>query len=307
MARGARRVLVTGVANAFGVRVASRLRDVPGVEQVIGIDTRTPPPEVASSITFIDADLRSPDLPRLLKAAAPDAVVHNDIVQFPEPGRSLRQAHDVNVIGTLQLMTAAAQLEDLKAIVVRGSAIIYGSEPGAPAFFTEDITARGPLRTRWQRDVAELESLVSTFSRRHAGVPCTMLRMQPVIGRDLDTPIRQYVRRFPIPTYLGYDPRIQVLDADDAVDALVHAVQHPVDGPVNVAADGVVSLQRVLRRAGRPSLPLPAPLFERVSGVNKDVARYLKYGRGVDTTRMREELGFRPRHTTLEALEAAIA
>lgn len=301
-----RRVLVTGVANAFGVRIAARLRTAPGVDRVIGLDTRTPPPEVASDITFLEADLRSPDLPKLLQAAGVDAIVHNDIVQFPEPGRSLRQAHDVNVMGTLQLMTAAAALPGLRSIAVRGSAIIYGSGPGAPAFFTEDIASRDPLRSRWQRDVAELEGLVGTFARRNPAVTCTMLRMQPVVGADLDSPIRSYVRSFPVPTYLGFDPRIQVLDLDDGVDALVRAVVHPVDGAVNVAADGVVSLQRLLRRLGRFSVPVPAPLFTRVSGSDRDVARYLKYGRGVDTRRMKEDLEFFPRRTTLEAIEAAL-
>ena len=302
----ARRVLVTGVANAYGVRLAERLLAEPWVDRVVGVDTRTPPSALAERITFVRADLRAPDLPALLQAAEVDAIVHNDVVQFPEPGRSLRQAHDVNVIGTLQLLAAAATLKDLRSIAVRGSAVIYGAEPGAPAFFTEEITTRTPLRTRWQRDVAELESLVQTFRRRHADVACTMLRMQPVVGRDLDTPIRRYVRRPVIPTYLGFDPRIQVLDVDDAIGALARAVQEPVDGAVNVAADGVVSLQRVLRRLRRPSVPIPAPLFERVTGLGADIARYLKYGRGLDTTRQREELGFHPRRTTIEAIEALV-
>lgn len=302
----ARRVLVTGVANAYGVRLAERLLADPTVEEVVGVDTRTPPPAVLDRITFVRSDLRSPELPGLLGGSGVDTIVHNDVVQFSEPGRSVRQAHDVNVIGTLQLLAAAAALEDLRTLVVRGSAVIYGSEPGAPAFFTEDITARAPLRTRWQRDVAELESLVGTFARRHGGVTCTMLRMQPVIGAFLDSPIRRYVRRSVVPTYLGFDPRIQVLDGEDAVGALVHAARHPVDGPVNVAAEGVVSLQRLLRRIGRPSVPLPAPLFERLTGLGSDIGRYLKHGRGVDTTRMREELGFTPHRSTIEAIEGAL-
>jgi UDP-glucose 4-epimerase len=43
---------------------------------------------------------------------------------------------------------------------------------------------------------------------------------------------------------------------------------------------------------GQPALP-------------DEIGRYLRFGRGVDTTRMREELRFRPRHSTLEALARA--
>jgi UDP-glucose 4-epimerase len=310
-----RRVLITGVANPFGARLALRLAADADVERVVGVDTRPVDPELAERIDVVAEDLRSPELPPAVRAAAVDVVVHNDIVQFPEPGRPRAAIHDVNVIGTLQLLTVCGGLSTLRAIVVRGSAAIYGSEPGAPAFFTEEDAQRFPLRTRFQRDIGELERLVEAFARRHPAVTCTVLRLQPVVGRDLDTPVNRLVRAPVVPTVLGYDPRVQLLDADDAIGALRRAVLHPVRGPVNVAADGVVSLSRALREARRPALPIAAPLWGTLVGAARsamgepalpeEIGRYLRFGRGVDTTRMRRELGFRPSHTTLEALARA--
>ena len=105
-----------------------------------------------------------------------------------------------------------------------------------------------------------------------------------------------------------------MLDADDASARCAAAVLRPVRGPVNVAADGVVSLSRALRHARRPALPIAAPLWGPLVGAARraagqpalpdEIGRYLRYGRGVDTTRMRRELGFRPRHSTIEALAA---
>jgi len=311
----ARRVLITGVANAFGARLAARLANDAGVERVVGVDTRAVDPDLAERIDVVQADLRSPDLPAAVRAAAVDTVVHNDIVQFPEPGRPRATLHDVNVIGTLQLLTICDRLPTLRAIVVRGSASIYGSEPGAPAFFTEEDADRFPLRTRFQRDIGELERLVGAFARRHPAVTCTVLRLQPVVGRDLDTPVNRLVRAPVVPTVLGYDPRVQLLDAEDAIGALRRAVLHPVRGAVNVAADGVVSLSRALRHARRPALPIAGPLWGPLVGAARsaagqpalpdEIARYLRFGRGVDTTRMRSELRFRPEHSTLEALARA--
>jgi UDP-glucose 4-epimerase len=310
-----RRVLITGVANAFGARLARLLASDAGVERVVGVDTRAVDPGLAERIDVVQADLRSPDLAPAVRAAAVDTVVHNDIVQFPEPGRPRATLHDVNVIGTLQLLTMCDGLPTLRAIVVRGSASIYGSEPGAPAFFTEEDADRFPLRTRFQRDIGELERLVGAFARRHPAVICTVLRLQPVVGRDLDTPVNRLVRAPVVPTVLGYDPRVQLLDADDAIDALRRAVLHPVRGAVNVAADGVVSLSRALRHAHRPALPIAGPLWGPLVGAARraagqpalpdEIGRYLRFGRGVDTTRMRGELHFRPRHSTLEALGRA--
>jgi UDP-glucose 4-epimerase len=87
-----------------------------------------------------------------------------------------------------------------------------------------------------------------------------------------------------------------------------------VRGPVNIAGDGTVSLARTLRRLGRRSLPIAAPAYGAVVGglarigslppINDDVVRYLRNGRGVDTTRMRRDLRFVPTHTTAEAIDA---
>src|SRR3546814_11371837 len=59
-----------------------------------------------------------------------------------------------------------------------------------------------------------------------------------------------------VPTQLGFDPRLQLVHADDATGALVAATMRPVRGAVNVAPSGSVSLSRVLRLAGRTALPV---------------------------------------------------
>jgi UDP-glucose 4-epimerase len=313
-----RRVLVTGVSGPLGARVAARLAADPSVEHVIGLDSRRPRAPLAERITYVEADLRRSDLQQILKVAAPHVVVHQDIVQFPEPGRSARALHDLNVIGTLQLLAACGDLPQLQAVVVRGSAAIYGSEPDAPAFFTEDLARRGaPLRTRFQRDVAELERLVEAFARRHPAVVCCVLRMQPVIGIGLSSPIMKLFAAPVVPTFLGFDPRLQFLLDEDAIGAVAAAVDHPVPGAVNVAGDGTVSLARSLRRLGKRALPIAGPVYGPtvaalaraglVPALNDDVIRYLRNGRGVDTTRMKRELGFTPSHTTSEAIDAVAA
>ena len=77
--------------------------------------------------------------------------------------------------------------------MIRGSAGIYGAEPHAPQFFGEEMTRLFPLRTRFQRDVAEIENYFETYSRRHPEVTCTMLRYQPAIGPSLATQVTRYL------------------------------------------------------------------------------------------------------------------
>ena len=302
-----RRVLITGVGSHLGGLLAARLEADPGVEAIFGLDTRRPRVTLERT-ELIDADVRDPDIARHLTLAAPEIVVHNRIVRQPGPGMSARAMHDINVIGSLQLLAACEHVPSVRAIVIRGSAGIYGAEPNAPQFFREEMTSLFPLRTRFQRDVAEIENYFETYSRRHPRVTCTMLRYQPGIGPSLDTQISRYLSEPACPTYLGFDPRIQLVHEEDALEALVAAVRTPVRGAVNVAARGTIGLSRMIRLAGRLPLPLASPLFGPLTGAarraySEDFRRLLRFGRAVDGERLERELGHRPRFSSAEAVE----
>lgn len=307
-----RRILITGVSSWLGTEIARRLEADPEVEYVAGLDTR-PPRARLERTDFMDADIRNPVIAKLIPQAEVDTIVHNRIIRQPGGGLSPQQAHDINVIGSLQLLAACEKASTLRTIIIRGSAGVYGAEPTAPQFFTEEMTRLYPLRTRFQRDVAEIENYFGTFARRHPDVTCTMLRYQPRIGPSAETQITRYLALPAVPTYFGFDPRIQVIDERDAIDALLATIGRPVHGAVNVANPGTIGLTRMIRMAGKVSVPVPHPLFGTASGVGKrlglfsfspDFRRLLQHGRGVDTTRLVEEVGFTPRSSTVEAVAA---
>jgi UDP-glucose 4-epimerase len=302
----ARRVLITGFANFWGPRLAERLAG-DRVEAVIGLDDAPPPGGVPDGVVFVDGDLRSADLGPLLRAAAPDTIVHNALLQFPDRRYSSRAVHDRNVVGTLQLLAACDRLPTLKTLVVRGSAAIYGVAADGPAFYTEEQAASGRgLETRFQRDLGDLEAYVEAYSRRRPEVCCTLLRLQPVLGRTLDTPITRFLRLPVVPTVMGFDPRLQLVHEDDSVEALAAAVRRPVRGAVNVAGPGAMYLSRAMRKLGRRGVPVPHPLYGTVAGplgFTDDIVRYLRHGRAVDVRRLTEEVGYTPRATE-QVLEA---
>ncbi len=83
-----------------------------------------------------------------------------------------------------------------------------------------------------------------------------------------------------------------------------------------MAGDGFLVLSQALRRAGRPIVPLPTlgspfvgGLLRRTGVVDMDSAmvRFLTYGRGVDTTRMRTQLKFDPVYSTVATFDAFAA
>ena len=310
MARG-QRVVIVGIANRWACELARRLERDPEVEYVAGIDS-VPPSLALGETDFIEADIRSPLLSRLLPGTEADTVVHCGILWYPEPGKPAGILHDVNVVGTLQLLAACERTETLRHLVVRGSAAIYGCEGPAPAFFTEEMARNLPLRTRFQRDISELEVYVDNFAKRHPEVVCCSLRFQPEIDPDLDTPLSKYLSLPVVPTQLGFDPRLQLLHASDATGALVAATRRPVRGPVNVAPSGAISLSHILRLARRPALSIPHPLFgpamqrlgRRLGAgpVYGDGVRLLRFGRGVDNHRLLTELAYEPRFDAVGAV-----
>lgn len=311
MTGSGRRVLIAGIGSHWGTELARALERRPEVESVIGVDS-TPPVADLERTEFLEADIRSPIMARLLPSTGADTLVHAGIVWYPETGKPARALHDINVIGTLQLLAACERADSIERVVVRGSAAIYGCEPAGPSFFTEEMARSFPLRTRFQRDIGELEGYFENFGRRHPHITCCMLRYQPEIGPGLRTPLARYLSLPAVPTQLGFDPRLQLVHADDATGALLQATIEPVRGAVNVAPSGSISLSRALRMAGRTQVPLPHPLFAPAMArlgsrlgagtLYGDAVRLLRYGRGVTNDRMREKLGFEPRYDAAGAI-----
>lgn len=295
------RVLITGVSNRWGRELAESLGGRTGVE-VVGLDSE-PPEAGIEGVRFVEADLRNPSTVGLISGIDPDLVVHCGILWHPEHGEPSRTLHDVNVIGTLNLLAGCERASRLRALVVRSSSAIYGTSPSRPVFFTEEMAGHLPLVTRFQRDVGELEGYVEGFASSRPEVACCILRFQPEVGPGLDSPLVRYLSLPVVPVQLGFDPLLQLLHPADATGALIAAVGNPVRGAVNVAPDGSISLSRLLRLTGRVPLPLPPLVSDfaarRLGGILHSADMYndarllLRYGRGCDNRRLKREVGYR--------------
>ena len=131
-----RRIAIAGIAGIWGTELARRLARDPSVEQIYGIDTRPPDADLERT-EMIEVDIRSPVLSRLLPSTGVDTVVHCGIVWYPEPGKPARALHDINVIGTLQLLAACEKTAELERVIVRGSAAIY--DAGFTTLISRDL------------------------------------------------------------------------------------------------------------------------------------------------------------------------
>lgn len=302
-------VLVTGVSRDLGRRFARSLADDPAVSRVVGVDV-VPPRGDLGDVSFIRADIRNPVIAKVIAKEDVDTVVHMSVIATPGSLGARATMKELNVIGTMQLLAACQRAPGVRDLVVKSTTTVYGASSRDPAMFTEEMGPKRLPRSGYAKDASEVEGYVRGFARRRPDVRVTMLRAANVIGPDVVSPTTQYFRLPIIPTVLGFDPRMQFLHVDDLLAVLRHAVATDVPGTFNVAGDGVLMLSQAVRRLGRAALPLPAPALSRLGSVlrrgngiefSPEQVGFLTFGRGVDTTRMRDELGFTPSYTTAEA------
>jgi len=308
-------VLVTGVSRFLGGRFARLLTAEPSVERVIGIDV-IPPPHDIGNAEFVRADIRNPMIARIISQAAVDTVVHMNVIATPLSAGGRVSQKEINVIGTMQLLAACQKAPNIRRLVVKSSAAVYGSSPRDPAMFAEDMGPKALPRAGFGKDSVEVEGYVRGFSRRRADVEISMLRLANIVGPGLRTGLTDYLSMPVIPIPLGYDARLQLLHENDALRGLLLATVGPPVGIVNVAGDGMITVQQAARLAGRPTVPVPLSAcgllgqFVKRTGLadfSSDQMQYLAWGRGMDTTRMREVLGLEPEFTTRAAFEDFIA
>ncbi len=306
--RPARRVLVTGLSTYWGGRLAQALESFPEIEAIIGVDTREPTRELERT-EYVKVGNQHSLIQRIVIAAEIDTVIDTRLV-VDAIATSRSDAHENNVIGTLNILAACAGPDSpVRKLIFKSSAHWYGCEQDDPAFFTEEMGRQHPPRTAIERDVVEAEAAVADFADKHRDVVVTILRCANVLGPDVDTSHTRMFSLPMVPMILGFDPRYQFAHEDDVVHALEHSAFNDLEGTYNVAADGVLALSEVISLLGKRYLPILPPLGTGLAvgplrrlgvRVPDEMLNQLRFGRGLDNRKLKAT-GFRYQYTSREA------
>ena len=308
-----RRVLITGLSTFWGGRLAQALEADPDVDVIIGLDTREPRVKLERT-EYVRSDENYSILSRIVKATGVDTICHTFLV-VDSTSMSSRAMHEINVIGTMNLFAAAgAAGSTVRKVVVKSAALVYGSTPKDPYWFSETDARVGPARTRVERSLLEVESFVRDFARDNPHVCLSLLRFCNVVGPDISTPLLSALSLPFVPKVAGFDPRFQLVHEDDVVAALLFALDREVPGIFNVAGDGMLPWSEIMAIAGKRGIPMPPfgigaatePL-RRLGLVDlaPELIDLLKFGRGIDNRRFKEA-GFEYRYTSAGAVEAFV-
>ncbi|MGD8584051.1 MAG: NAD-dependent epimerase/dehydratase family protein [Chloroflexota bacterium] len=299
--------LVTGVSNYWGARLAGRLLQEVGL-RVIGIDAVAPKEEIPG-LDFILVDSRNPLLAELLRSESVAALCHLDFTASAEIDDQVSQH---NLSAAMNVLDACAEA-GVQRVVVKSSTAVYGARPDNSAFLDEQSALRGSGDYGYTRDLLKIEAYCNGYCGQWPGVGLTVLRLANIIGARANTPMTQFLSLPTPPILLGFDPMMQLLHEDDAVEALAYAMLRDRPGVFNVAAEDAMPLSRILRLAHRVPLPIfhvfAYPGMKALKEIGLAAGRvvpvewdYLRYSLVADLSRMREELVFSPIYTAAESL-----
>lgn len=285
--RPRRTVVITGAAGFLGSAIADELR--PAGHRVISLDRR------GSSAS--EVDVRDQASLRAAMTAA-DVVVHAAAVAGVASVREhLVDATSVNVLGTVTAL-AAAREAGVERFVDLSSEEVYGQSSAPP---TED----GPRCPESAYGVHKLAG--ELLAREFPEIGYVAARLAWVYGRGFPRTrppqpwLDDAVRGRTSPPGQGADHLADLVHVDDAARAVVSLVEagHLAHDAYNVGSGRGISLGAVaaLIRELRPSWDV-----ELAPGALPGVAQRPP----LDTSRIREELGWRPDLSLEEGLRRTL-
>jgi len=288
------RVLVTGLGGELGTRMAQLLETRDDVTEIVGVDT-VPPRRRLRRSEFHRIDPRDRDrLVEFVTDFAPTALVHYGVYE-PDSRVGQREAAELTEACTVAALGAAARTGALERVVMRSGLEVYGRGGGRPLVPDERVFP-APT-TPFGRSCLDVETTAVALGRHH-DVPVAAMRLAPVTGSHVPSPLGRLLRLPAVPVPAFDDPAFCLLNQFDTARAMVAALERGYDGPLNVVGPGAASPWQVARLGGRIPVPVAGAGWEvarrvaEVAGapVPPHVLELVRHGRAGDGSRAVDEL-----------------
>ena len=308
------RVVITGATGNVGTSLVRALAADGRVTEIVGVARR---PGGLDGVSWVQADVASDPLEPVFRGA--DAVVH--LAWLIQPSRDQAELERVNVHGSRRVFEAAAAA-GVGTLVYASSIGAYS--PGPKDRGVDESWPTGGVPSAWySRHKAAVERILDEVSAAHPAMRVVRLRPGLIFKGESAEEIRRYFAGPLLPSLLVHPrflkvvpslPRLRVqgVHADDVAQAYRLALLEPsANGAYNVAADPVIDPDVLARELGAIKVPLRAKPLRWVvalawrARLHPTSPDWLDMGLGVpimDTRRIREELGWTPRKTSVEAL-----
>lgn len=295
------------MGSELGSLVATMLESEPWVGALEGVDVDPPRRRLRKAVFHrIEPHHRS-QVVDVVTRFNPHVLIH---VSVWEPDARVNTEHAIRLTqeAATSFLGAAAECPALEHVVLRSGASIYGRARNSPS--RPDESAPVNPTTEFGRMAARLEATAADVARR-TGVTVGAVRLAPVLGPHVPSPLGRLLRQPAVPFSALADPPFAVVRDSDAARALVAAARVGLAEPVNVVGRGAITAWQAILRGRRLPLPLFGPewaMARRLSHlfgapVPDHVIEVLHRGRLVDGGRSQELLGIMPTHSTSDVID----
>ena len=317
-------VAVTGPTGEIGISTVDALERVAAVDRVIGMARRPFDPDAHgwTKTSYQQGDILDREAVDTFVADA-DVVVHLAFIVLGTREESQR----VNVAGTRNVFEATVAAERPRRLVYTSSVAAYGYHSDNPVPLTEQTPVRGSAEHYYSEQKAACEAVLAETTD---GTSLEVFVLRPCIvagpkataladampWNSLPAALRSATKAVSVlkPPFPDPGTPMQLIHHDDvaAAIALTASTSAPA-GIYNIAGDGEVSLSDIATALGARPVRVPAVTATIASAV---IARlpflpssteWLHAGRTsvvMDISKAKSVLGWAPRYTAVETLQA---
>jgi nucleoside-diphosphate-sugar epimerase len=310
------RIAITGATGNLGTALIRCLTARgEGDGGIVGIARRRPEVALPAPVTVRAIDIGAPEsAPSLVDAfAGCDVVFH--LAWAIQPSHRLAVQQRTNVVGTERVLSACAAAA-VPSVVVASSLAAYSRRPGGEAV-SEWWPTHGLASSSYSWQKAYCERLLDRFELERPqtrvvrmrpslifqgtqGAEIRRLFLGPLVSHLVPPGADRLARLLPHP--------FQVVHADDCAAAFRLAGLDPgARGPFNVAGDPVLGRRSKLE-PGLRALRVATDLAwkARILPADPGWIDMLRHAPLLDTTRIRADLGWKPVHSSVEALSEMV-
>jgi UDP-glucose 4-epimerase len=314
------KVVITGATGNVGTSVVEALGETAEVERIVGLARRRPAWQ-PSKTRWEDADILTADLASVFAGA--DAVIH--LAWAIQPSRDMTTLERINVEGSRRVFDAVAEAAVPK--------LVYASSVGAyspgpkDSKVSEDWPVEGIESSFYARHKALVEHMLDDLEAAAPGAKVVRMRPALIFKGEAASEIRRLFAGPFLPSFLlrpnliPLVPRLprlrfQAVHSADVGRAYALATVRDVSGPFNIAAEPPIGADELARTLGARTFPLPASVVRFLADMTwrlrlqPSPPGWLDMALAVplmSSQRAREELGWEPRHSAIEALEELLA
>jgi UDP-glucose 4-epimerase len=298
------RVLLTGVSGKLAQKVALEL--AARGHQVTGIDRR-PWPECPPDVQLIQTDIRKPEAEEAFRQFRPEAVIHMATVSHVTTRRDER--YRINLGGTQKVFECCERHGVAQALFV-GRHTYYGAVADAALYQGEDEPPMALESFPELADLVAADLFAASALWRFPNRITAVLRLVYTLGPSLHGTLAAFLAGPRVPMILGFDPLFQFMHENDAVDAIILALERKLRGVYNVAGPQALPLSELIRVTGRTPLRMARALHPLLLGrfglprLPAGAVAHIKYPIVISDKAFRQATGFKPVFAEYETLEA---